>query len=52
MATSGYKAGMKEAKTGKSGTKAHEKKESPKFKAGEKKGEMAFKKAAKKKGAK
>ena len=43
MATSAYKQGFKEAATKKSGSKAHEKKESPKFKQGEKKGEQAFK---------
>lgn len=49
MATA-FKQGQKEAKTGKSGSKAHEKKETPAFKKAEKKGEMSVKKAAKKGG--
>ena len=44
----GFKQGYKEAATGKSGSKKHEKKESPAFKKAEKKGESAFKKAKKK----
>ena len=47
MATA-FKQGQKEAKTGKSGSKAHEKKESPAFKKMEKKGEMSVKKSTKK----
>lgn len=47
MATA-FKQGQKEAKTGKSGSKVHEKKESPAFKKAEKKGEMSVKKSAKK----
>ena len=47
MATA-FKQGQKEAKTGKSGSKAHEKKESPAFKKAEKKGEMSVKKSDKK----
>ena len=47
MATA-FKQGQKEAKTGKSGSKAHEKKESPAFKKAEKKGEMSVKKSTKK----
>ena len=39
-----YKEGMKEAKTGKSGSKLHEKKESKAYKASEMKGEKAVKK--------
>ena len=41
------KAGMYEAKTGKSGSKAHEKKESKAFKKGEAKGAKMFKKGGK-----
>jgi len=52
MATSAYKQGFKEAKTGKSGTKAHEKGETAKFKAGETKGAKAAMKKAGKKGKK
>lgn len=47
MATA-FKQGQKEAKTGKSGSKAHEKKESTAFKKMEKKGEMSVKKKGKK----
>ena len=52
MTTSGYKQGFKEAKTGKSGSKAHEGKESSKFKAAEKKGEKAAMKRKKSNGRK
>ena len=41
------KEGMREAKTGKSGSKAHEKKESKSYKAGEKKGMKMSKSKAK-----
>ena len=41
------KAGMQEAKTGKSGSKAHEKKESKPFKKGEAKGAKMIKKGGK-----
>jgi len=44
MATAAFKQGVKEAKLGKSGSKKHEKKESSRFKAAEKKGEMSMKK--------
>lgn len=47
MATSGFKQGFKEAKTGKSGSKSHEGKESSKFKAAEKKGEKSVMKKKK-----
>lgn len=47
MATKAFGQGYKEAKTGKSGTKKHEKGESKKFKFGEKKGASAAKKAKK-----
>ena len=43
MATKGFKEGFKESKTGKSGSKTHEKKESK----GYKKAEMAGEKKAK-----
>lgn len=49
MATSPFKQGVKEAKTKKSGTKAHEKKESPSFKRGEEKGAAWAAKSKKKK---
>lgn len=48
VATKGFKEGMKEAKTGKSGSKMHEKKESKSYKAAEMKGEKAMKKGKKK----
>lgn len=47
MATKGFKEGFKEAKTGKSGSKAHEKKESKGYKAAEMKGEKFAKKGKK-----
>lgn len=53
MATKGkaYDQGVKEAKTGKSGSKAHEKKESKGFKAGEMKGMKSMMKGKGKAGA-
>lgn len=48
MATNkAFKQGVKEAKSGKSGSKAHEKKETGKFKLFEKKGEASVKKGKK-----
>ena len=47
MATKGFKEGMKEAKTGKSGSKMHEKKESKGYKAAEMKGAKSVKKGKK-----
>lgn len=44
VATKAYKEGMKEAKTGKSGSKMHEKKESKSYKAAEMKGSKKVKK--------
>ena len=44
----GFKAGVKEGKTGKSGNKMHEKKESKPFKKQEAKGEASVKKSKKK----
>lgn len=44
MATKGYKEGMKESKTGRSGSKMHEKKESAAYKKAEMRGEEATKK--------
>jgi hypothetical protein len=43
----GFKAGVKEAKTGKSGSKMHEKGESKSFKKQEAKGEASVKKSKK-----
>lgn len=44
MATKAFKQGQKEAKSGKSGGKAHEKKENPFFKKQEAKGAKSAKK--------
>lgn len=44
MSTKAFKEGMKEAKTGKSGSKMHEKKESKSYKAAEIKGSKSVKK--------
>lgn len=48
MATKAYKQGVKEAKTKKTGSKAHEKKESAPFKKQEKAGEASVKQFKKK----
>ena len=47
MATKAYKEGKKEGKTGKSGSKMHEKKESASYKRMEMKGEKSVKKGKK-----